>query len=375
MKKSLFLLTFLLCAVSVKASPIEEAVYGNSGIIQATQESKLINTVNPDFDFKELTAEILSGTVFRPKEIVSQIMGLFANEVLLNIHIMGLIIVISVIWGVISNLQSSYLSKGVTEASFYAFYSVYMGLLLKGIKECTLLVTNVISDQVMFLKAAVPVYSSFIISGGQVTAASGMEAIFLYFIQLIGNVIEKFTVPVMIWIFVLNMVNCITTRYNVKKLIDFTKQIIRWGLGILMTFFVGILSMTGFSARNVDNLGLKTLKYAVGNFVPIVGGFLSESVSTVLTSISVLKNAIGIAGVITVILICAVPMIKMIVMIFIYKLTAGIIEPLTDARITNMISEGAETITFLFSVCAIVTVMFVLGITILISVGGQTAVR
>lgn len=373
MKKLIIILTVLITVfVDAKASPIEDAVYENSEIIQAAQNSELINDLVPDFDFKYLTAEILSGTVFKPKEILSQFLGIFADEILLNIHIMGLIIIISVIWGIISNLQGAYLSKGISETAFYAFYSVYMGLILKGIKECAELAADVISDQVIFLKAAVPVYSSFMISSGQVSAATGLETIFLWFIQLIGSLIEKFAVPVMVWISVLNMVNCITARYNVKKLIDFTKQIIRWGLGILMTFFIGILGMTGLTAKSADNLGLKTLKYAVGNFVPIVGGFLSDSVTTVLTSISVLKNALGIAGVITIVLICAAPIIKMIVMIFIYKLTAGIIEPLTDARITNMVSEGAETVTFLFSVCAIVTVMFVLGITILISVGGTS---
>lgn len=370
--KKIFILIALICIpFSANATSIEDAIYENSQIVQATKESRLIEEINPDFNFKQLTAEILSGKAFNPGNIVAQAVGLFADEILMSIHIVGIIIVLSVIWGIVSNIQSAYSSVGIAEATFFAFYAVYMGLILKSIKECAELVTAVISDQVVFLKAAVPVYTSLIISTGQVTTANGLETVFLYFIQLIGNLIEKLAVPVMIWISILNMVNCITKKYNLKKLIDFTKQIIMWGLGIIMTLFIGILGMTGFVAKSSDNLGLKTLKYAVGNFVPVVGGFLSDSITTVLNSISVLKNAMGIAGVITVVLICLTPIIKMIVIIFIYKFTAGVIEPLTDVRIANIVSEGADTIAFLFSVTLIVTIMFILGITIVINAGNQ----
>ena len=138
-----------------------------------------------------------------------------------------------------------------------------------------------------------------------------------------------------------------------------------------MTFFVSILSMSGLTSSIAGGLGIKTMKYAIGNFVPVVGGLLSDSVDTVLASTIVLKGAMGTAGVISLILMCAIPLIKMLSLTLIYKLTAGIIEPLSDKRITSMISEAGSTAAFIFAVLLTVTVMFILGITITLGVSNK----
>ena len=284
---------------------------------------------------------------------------------------MFLLIVLAIIWGLVSNIQSSYNSKSVAQTAFFAFYPIFLGLIISGLKECLEMAHGAISDQVLFMKVSIPVYTALSMSSGNVSAATRMEPVFLYFIQLIGSFLEKFILQLVFWISVLNMINCMTDKFSIKKLIDFIKQSIKWFLGIIMTLFIGILSMSGIATSITDGLGIKTLKFAVGNFIPVVGGLLSDSVSTVLSSISILKNTLGIAGAITIVFICITPIIKMISLIAIYKLAAGLIEPTCDKRITNMISESGNALTFVLLILLSVTIMFVLGITITINLGNS----
>ncbi len=366
----IILIYFIFCPkVMANENQIEGTIYKESEIANIADSNSQIIEIIPNFSFENFIENIKNGnSLFEPKSIISSFLNLFANEIYININVMFIIIVLSIIWGIISNIRSSYNSKAISDTAFFAFYSVFLGMIINGLNQCMNLAKTVVSDQVVFMKAAVPVYSALIMSTGKVSTAVGMEPIFLYFIQLISSLMEKFVLPLVFWITILNIVNCITEKFSIKKLIDFVKQVIKWGLGILMTLFVGILGMSGFTASSVDGLGIKTLKFAVGNFVPIVGGLLSDSVNTVIASTTVLKNAMGTVGVIVIILMCAMPLIKMLALMLIYKLTAGIIEPLSDKRVTKMISEAGSAVTFIFLILLTVTIMFILGITIVISV-------
>ena len=373
MKKTLLLLlAFVLITPVCFAENIDisDEIYRNSNIADIANDNAYIKEITPEFDFRGLTEAVKNKeSIFKPKSILTKLINLFSKEITNNLYMLFLLIVLAIIWGIVTNIESSYLSKSVTQTAFFAFYPVFLGILVNGLFECSSLAKGVISDQVVFMKSAVPVYIGLTMSTGNVSVATGMEPIFLYFIQLIGGALEKFVLPLIFWIAILNMINCITEKFSIKKLIDFVKQIIKWGLGILMTVFIGILSMSGIATSMTDGLGLKTLKFAVGNFVPVVGGLLSDSVSTVLSSIIILKNAIGVAGVITLVLSCIIPIIKMLSFILIFKFAAGIVEPISDKKITDMISEAGNAITFIFLALLSVTIMFVLGITIVINAG------
>lgn len=346
---------------------IKDAVYSNSEIDDIANSNLMIEQIAPGFSFSDITDKISSGDNEADfKNIISSVIRIFSEEIYININTAIMIIIIAVLSGIINNLTNSYDSKTVSHSAFFTFSLLIIGLIVKSLKECLDLALTVISDEVLFMKAAIPVYSALIVATGNPSAAAGMEPVFLFFVQLIGSLMEKGVIPMVFWIEILNIVNSMTDKFSTKKLIEFVKHVIRWGMGIIMTLFVGILGFSGFTASIANGMGIKTMKYAVGNFVPVVGGLLSDTVDTVISSISVLKNAIGISGAIALILMCCVPIIKMIVITGIFKLSAGIIEPITDKRISTIVSEAGNTSAFIFTVLLAITIMFIIGITITI---------
>lgn len=344
-----------------------------SGMEGATYSEHLQNAA-PEFDFDAMVEGIANGAnVFQPQTLLSRFFRLFLNELYQNIHILLSLIVLAIVCAILTNLQGSFGQKGVGEVAFLACYILFLGLLVKGFYTCTDMARSVIADQVVFLKAAVPTYIGLLMSTGGVTTAAGLEPVFLYCVQLIGSLMEKIMLPMVFWMSVLHMVNHLSDKFHVTRLVEFVKQVMVWTLGALLTFFVGILSLSGFSTSIIDGVGIKTMKYAVGNFVPVVGGLLSDSMDTVLSSTLVLKNALGVTGVVVMLLICLAPILKMLALIGMYKLTAGVIEPISDKRIVALVSSAASSITFLFLMLVSVTIMFVLSITIVIGFGNLSS--
>jgi stage III sporulation protein AE len=114
---------------------------------------------------------------------------------------------------------------------------------------------------------------------------------------------------------------------------------------------------------------VKTAKYAVDNFIPIVGKCLSDAISTVAGYSILLKNAVGSLGLVVLILIIIFPIIKILIMAVMYKLVAALIEPVSDGRLVNCLSSAGDSIILIMSCLICVSIMFFIMISIIAGAG------
>ena len=112
----------------------------------------------------------------------------------------------------------------------------------------------------------------------------------------------------------------------------------------------------------------KTAKAAISSFIPVVGKVLGDAVDTVIGCSAILKNAIGIIGVIVVISICIVPILKLAVITIIYHLTSALCEPIADSKIVGLIAQMADTFKILLAILCSISVMLIIGITLVINI-------
>ena len=140
-----------------------------------------------------------------------------------------------------------------------------------------------------------------------------------------------------------------------------------------MTLFVGIMGLQGVVTGSADGLTVKVTKFAAANLIPMVGGILSESVETVMNCSVVIKNSVGVLGIIFVILIAAVPILKVTASLIVFRLCAAVVQPISDKKIVKCISELADSIAGILALMVAVAVMFIIIITIIINVGNSAA--
>ena len=162
-----------------------------------------------------------------------------------------------------------------------------------------------------------------------------------------------------------------TWQVQINKISSFMKSSVVWTLGIVLTFFIGFLSLEGTLTASVDGITAKTTKAAVSSLIPVVGKILGDGVDSILGCAVVLKNAVGVIGVIIIIGICINPILKVAFFSIMYSLLSAIIEPISDKKISNLLQEMSSVFKLLFGVLCTVATLLIIGITIVIKISNS----
>lgn len=299
--------------------------------------------------------------------ILERLSNLFFAEVKANISALVQMIVIAVFAGILCNLQGSFNREGIAEVSFLVCFIVIAGLSVSVFEQMVNTAETAIDSLNLFVQALIPPLTGVIAIGGAASGVSVSSSL-LICMQVITYLSKSLFLPCILMITALSVVNNMTERFHITKLIEFARQALKWSSGILMTVFVGILSLQGFSSAFVSGVTGKTVKYAIRNFVPLVGSVLAESVDAVCFSAQVIQNALGTAGILALLSICLGPLMKLLVLSLLYRFAAGIAEPATDQRIVSMLGDLASNITQVFVILLAVCLMFIISVAILCAV-------
>ena len=141
-----------------------------------------------------------------------------------------------------------------------------------------------------------------------------------------------------------------------------------WILGIVLTIFVCSLSIEGTLSSSVDGMTAKTAKAAVSNFIPVVGKILGDSVDSIIGCGNILKNAVGVIGVIIITGIVVLPILKLAILWVSFYVLSGICEIVADEKIVKLIAQISDSYKVLLAILFSVSVMFVIGITLVLKI-------
>ena len=108
----------------------------------------------------------------------------------------------------------------------------------------------------------------------------------------------------------------------------------------IIAIFILILSMESTVTKSIDNIYFKTTQNIVSNAVPVVGKFLSDSLDTVLGATELIGKVGGAVALVSVVLIVSVPIIKLIIIVILYKLLTAFSEPINSDKTIRSFIEG-----------------------------------
>ena len=176
----------------------------------------------------------------------------------------------------------------------------------------------------------------------------------------------SFVFPLLFLSALLMIVSHMNKKYQATYLADLFKHISLGTLGVFITIFLGVISIQGTATAIQDGVALKTTKFITGNFVPVIGRSFTEAADTVLSAALLLKNAIGIFGLIIIISIAVFPLVKITVIAIIYKLAAALLQPLGSNSTTICLNMISKYLMYILACLIVVTFMFFLAIVLMI---------
>ena len=185
-------------------------------------------------------------------------------------------------------------------------------------------------------------------------------------INFIGNMIQDILIPIVLVITSINIISKISDNVQVEKISKFIKSNTIWALGLILTIFVSIVSLEGTLAGSVDKITAKTAKSIVSSAVPVVGKILGDVVDSVLGCGILLKNSVGFIGIIVVLGICIMPIIKLSVLIFCYKLVSCIGAVVAEPKIVKLLDDMADIFKILLAILVTLSFLIIIGTTVMI---------
>ena len=330
-------------------------------------DSELINNLDP-INYVKDYVKTGEGNISY-KKIISGVISFLFKEVKTVLSLSISIIVIAIICSLIKNLQSAFSNEGISNIAFFACYAILIILLSKSFIVSIGIATDIIKELADFMSALLPVLVIMLGAVGGFTQVATMDPIIMGATLIIPRIYINLILPLILISFVLDFTNNISTDYKIGNLCKLIKQSTIWIQGIILTAFIGILTVRGISSSTIDAVTLKTAKYAIDNFIPIVGKAFSDAIASVAGYALIIKNAVSSIGLLIIILLMIYPVVKLILISFVYKLTAAVIEPISDKRIVSSIESAGNSLILLMSCVLSISLMFFVLLSIMASAG------
>lgn len=292
-------------------------------------------------------------------KIIDSIISLLFKEVKVTLKFVISVLVIALLSALLKNLQDAFdLDEGVSSIAFYACYAMLIMLLSKSFLVSLDIAKDVLTTLIDFMNVLLPVLVFLIATSGGITSAMTIDPIVLSAVAITPRIYMGFIFPLILVYFALQFANNLSNEFKISRMCKFIKQIIMISQGFVLTVFVAILTMRGIVSDNMDAVALKTVKFAVDNFIPIVGKAFSDAITTFAGYSLAMKSVISVLGVIILIVIVLYPIIKIAIMAVSFKLTSAIIEPVVDSRISESVDMVGEALVMIMSCIISVTIMF-----------------
>lgn len=328
---------------------------------------ELMNGLDPVEYFKSYLKNGQGNLSF--SDVSGAIVSFLFKEVKTVLSLSLSIIVIAILCTLIKNLQASFSNESISNVAFYACYCMLIVILSRSFLVSITIATDVITKISDFMAALLPILVIMLGAAGGLTQAATMDPIILGATLIIPRIYLNIIIPLILMSFVLQFANNMSSEHKIDNLCKLLKQSTLWLQGIILTVFIGLLTVRGITSSTIDAVTLKTAKFAIDNFIPIVGKAISDSISSVAGYSLLIKNAVSSIGLIVIILLMLYPVLKLILMAFVYKLSAAVIEPISDKRITSSIAAVGESLILIMSCVVSVSLMFFILLAIMASAG------
>ena len=377
--KLFFLIIFVIIITTnlVQAEEIDNIMKTQEdslGITDFIQESNSYTSdVFNDMDLNEIFNSAISGNVDN-KKIVKNVCKIFGQEIQNAISIFASILVIVVINSILNCITEGLENKSVSKIAFYVQYILIVTIILTNFSSIIQSIKESVNNMNSFTNMLVPIMMTLIITTGSVTTASIIQPIIVFMITMIGNFINNIAIPIVLVSTALGIVSKISNKVQIDRLAKRLKSSTIWIIGVILTLFVTLVSVDGTLSSSVDAVTSKTAKAAVSNLIPVVGKILGDAVDSVIGCSSILKNAVGIVGVIIILAISIGPIIKLLLFMAIYYIGAAICEPIADEKVVKLLDTMGDTFKILLGLMFSMSTMIIIGTTLIVKISNSGSI-
>ncbi len=317
-------------------------------------------------NFLTILGEILSGKYFEQyPNVLSGIWGLLGSVILSVLPMVVLVVAITILCGFVGTAKNG----GVSNLVFFVAYAAVVLIVVGNVS--TLIQT--VGQTLDYLKAQVdlvfPIILTMMVAGGGTTSASLYQPAVAILSTVVMQIFTYIVLPLFMVSLAFSVVSHLAPQTRLDKFVAFFNALFKWIVGVCFTVFLSFIAIQGITAGSFDSVSIRATKMTMSGYVPIVGGYMSQGFDLIMASAVLIKNAIGLSGILLLLGIVLAPIIKIIVFSLALKLTAAITQPIGDARISDFLTTINKSFGMLVACLLGVVFMYLVILALLIMTG------
>ncbi|WP_195421414.1 stage III sporulation protein AE [Faecalicatena contorta] len=315
-------------------------------------------------DFKSLVTSLIEGDGKNAGELIREfISDQFAYEFRYNRQNLAYMLLIAVIAAIFTNFSNAFQNRQVSEISFYVLYILLITMCLNAFRIAMSGIEGHLETLLDFMRVLCPSYFLAVAIASGSSSSLIFYNIVLFLIYVVEVLILRFLLPVINIYIMVQVLNYLAGEEYLSQFAELLSKMVTWILKTLVTCVIGINVIQGMLAPAIDALKRSALT-KTAEAIPGIGNAIGGVTDVVLGTAVLIKNGIGMAGAAVMIAICAIPIVQMALMTLMYKLTAALVQPVSDKRITGSISSVSQGYELLMKVVFSTGLLFLLTIAV-----------
>ncbi|MGN0765186.1 MAG: hypothetical protein ACI4MO_01700 [Christensenellales bacterium] len=276
------------------------------------------------------------------------------------------IVGISLITSLLNGLTSGFLSNPTKELIGFVSYCAIAVIILTRTMSLVNNTAEIIGAIKQFMQLVFPILLTIITVVGGANSGAVFQPMMSVLTTSITTFVVQIIMPMVVVVIVFTMISSLSSGVKLSKLTSFFSSGIKYALTAVFSLFVTFLTAQGLTGGIIDTVSIKTAKFAMQSYVPIVGGYLSDGFDLMMASFVLIKNSLGLISLFALLIMIASPLVNIIVFSLGLKLASGIIEPIGDSKISKMLFDLSKNVNILLAIILGVAFMFVITIMLII---------
>ena len=295
--------------------------------------------------FSDIVSSLISGGIDDAGDMTAQFLkDRIAYDFLYNRKTLVYIILAALVAAVFSNFADAFQNRQISDISFYVIYMLLITLCLTAFQTAVSGLEEKMGLLTEFIRALAPAYFMAMAFASGSAAALVFYNLILFLIYMVELIIIHILLPAVNIYVMICVLGSLIEEDFLSELAGLIRKAVTWALHGLLACVAGINIIQGLLAPAVDSVKRSTLT-RTAEAVPWVGDLMGGTAEILTGTVILIKNGIGMAGAVVALVICATPLLQMVITALMYKLAAALVQPVSDKRIISCIrgvSEGYE---------------------------------
>lgn len=324
-------------------------------------------------DMRTLLERLTRGeTVLNSEQMLKTLAEAFLSTLTASLWRISHLLLPAILCGVMERLKSSFSSAALGETLCAACFLLIAAVMAKDLGGHMQLCRENVDKMAGIMQALFPLLLTLLAAVGSTAGAAFFQPATVAACGVMCALVHRFTLPLTLGAAVTGMLDKLSPKVRLFRLSSLLKSLSSWTLGIGFTVFLSVTALQALGAAAADGVSLRTAKYMVDNFVPVVGGMVADTMDTLVGASLLIKNALGVTGLVLLLTAAAQPMMQTLASVMVYRACAALLEPVSDSRISGSIHQFSDILMMLFIIQLSVSAMFLLLVAQMLAVGQLT---